>query len=52
VERSQDRSTSLDLPWKPAQEMASELLEVFASRRIGLYHDAALVYDLRRLRIK
>jgi hypothetical protein len=32
--------------------MASELLEVFASRRIGLYHDAALVYDLRHLRIK
>jgi hypothetical protein len=37
---------------KIAQEMASELLEVFASRRIGLYRDAALVDDLRRLRIK
>jgi hypothetical protein len=37
---------------KIAQEMASELLEAFASRRIGLYHDGALVDDLRRLRIK
>jgi phage terminase large subunit-like protein len=37
---------------KIAQEMASELLEAFASRRVGLYHDAALVDDLRRLRIK
>jgi hypothetical protein len=37
---------------KPAQEMASELLEAFASRRVGLYHDVALIDDLRRLRIK
>src|SRR5262249_21374540 len=37
---------------KPAQEMASEILEIFSSRRIGLYHHAALLDDLRRLRIR
>jgi hypothetical protein len=32
----------------PAQEMASELLEAFASRRVVLYHDAGLVDEPRR----
>jgi hypothetical protein len=33
-------------------QMASLLVEVFASRRIDLFPDAALMADLRRLRIK
>jgi hypothetical protein len=44
--------TPVSFAGKQAQEMASELLEVFSSRRVGLYRDAALVDDLRRLRIK
>jgi hypothetical protein len=36
---------------KPAQEMASELIESFSSRRIHLWPHAGLLRDLRRLRI-
>jgi hypothetical protein len=37
---------------KPSQEMASEVLEAFASRRVRLYPEPQLLDDLRRLRIK
>jgi phage terminase large subunit-like protein len=36
---------------KAAMEMASELIESFASHRIALYDDVELLADLRRLRI-
>jgi hypothetical protein len=36
---------------RPSQEMASELIELFASRRIKLYDEPRLVADLRSLRI-
>ena len=52
VERMGVSMIPVSFSGKPAQEMASELLEAFASRRVGLYRDAALVDDLRRLRIK
>jgi hypothetical protein len=52
VERMGVSMLPVSFSGKPAQEMASELLEAFASRRVGLYRDIALVDDLRRLRIK
>jgi hypothetical protein len=36
---------------RPSQEMASELIELFASRRIRLFDEPRLLADLRRLRI-
>jgi hypothetical protein len=44
--------TPVSFSGKTAQEMASETIEVFSSRRVGLYPDSQLVDDLRRLRIK
>jgi hypothetical protein len=52
LDRAGVSMTPVSFAGKIAQEMASELLEAFASRRVGLYPDAALVDDLRRLRIK
>jgi hypothetical protein len=52
LERAGVSMTPVAFMGKAAQEMASELIEAFTSRRVGLYHDAALVDDLRRLRIR
>ena len=52
LERIGVRMQEISFSGKPAQEMASELIEVFSSGRITLYRDPALLSDLRRLRIR